>query len=111
MTIRQRRQRRQRKALLNNIFLGVCATFTICLTGSFLAFALAHTFSIHNQPTEGHHTMTLTPVSLFHTPADMDELQSWIERHSPEDRAHLYTAAMMAWNLAAKLTATPEVTE
>jgi len=57
--------------------------------------------------------MTLTPVNMFHTPADMAELQGWIERHSPQDRAHLYTAAMMAWNLAAKLTApaTDEVTE
>lgn len=50
--------------------------------------------------------MTLKPCDLFHTPSDMTELQDWIERHSPEDRAHLYTAAMMAWNLAAKLTST-----
>jgi hypothetical protein len=50
-------------------------------------------------------TQTLTPTNLFHTPENLDELMCWIERHSPEDRAHLYTAAMMTWNLAAKLTA------
>ena len=48
---------------------------------------------------------TLTPTNLFHTPENLDELMRWIERHSPEDRAHLMTAAMMTWNLAAKLTA------
>ena len=54
-------------------------------------------------------TQTLTPTNLFHTPENLDELMRWIERHSPEDRAHLMTAAMMTWNLASKLTA-PEVT-
>lgn len=42
-------------------------------------------------------------IELFHTPDDWDELMTWIHRHSPEDRAHLTTAAAMAWNLAAKL--------
>ena len=46
----------------------------------------------------------IKPVGLFHTPEDWDELMAWIHRHSPEDRAHLTTAAAMAWNLAAKLT-------
>ena len=47
----------------------------------------------------------LKPVDMFHTPEDWDALTAWINRHNPEDRAHLITAAMMAWNLAAKLTA------
>lgn len=42
-------------------------------------------------------------ISMFHTPRDWNELQSWIEEHPPEDRAHLYTAAIMAWNLAASI--------
>ena len=46
----------------------------------------------------------IEPVGLFHTPDGWDELMAWIHRHSPEDRAHLTTAAAMAWNLAAKLT-------
>lgn len=48
---------------------------------------------------------TLTPTNLFHTPENFEELMRWIDRHSPEDRPHLITAAMMTWNLAAKLTA------
>jgi hypothetical protein len=43
-------------------------------------------------------------IGLFHTPEDWNELVVWIHNHSPEDRAHLTTAAAMAWNLAAKLT-------
>lgn len=54
---------------------------------------------------------TLKPSNMFHTPESLDELMAWVERHSPEDRAHLYTAVMMTWNLAAKLTTpTDEVT-
>jgi hypothetical protein len=29
-------------------------------------------------------------------------MQMWIELHRKEDRVHLYTAALMTWNLAAK---------
>ena len=54
--------------------------------------------------------MKLTPVPVFHTPENTDELVGWINRHSPEDRAHLMTAAMMTWNLAAMLT-DPETDE
>jgi hypothetical protein len=43
-------------------------------------------------------------IGLFHTPEDWNELVVWIHKHSLEDRAHLTTAAAMAWNLAAKLT-------
>ncbi len=41
---------------------------------------------------------------MFHTPKDWDELMDWIERHNPEIRPRLITAALMAWNLAAKFT-------
>jgi len=49
-------------------------------------------------------TTKLTPHGLFNTPDDWAAINAWIERHAPEDRLHLMTAAMMAWNLAAKLT-------
>ena len=42
----------------------------------------------------------LTPINLFATPDSWEKLQDWIERHPQEERAHLYTAACMAWNLA-----------
>lgn len=44
----------------------------------------------------------LKPIGLFHTPKNWDELMTWIHAHNAEDRAHLTTAAAMAWNLAAK---------
>ena len=40
---------------------------------------------------------------MFHTPNDTNELLSWIEEHKGQDRIHVMTAAMMAWNLAAKI--------
>ena len=46
----------------------------------------------------------IEPCNLFHTPKDLKELENWIELHNPEERIHLYTAAYMAWNLAAKLS-------
>jgi|14_taG_2_1085336.scaffolds.fasta_scaffold142906_2 hypothetical protein len=46
--------------------------------------------------------MSIKPISLFHTPKDWDELMAWIHQHNVEDRAHLTTAAGMAWNLAFK---------
>ena len=42
-------------------------------------------------------------IGMFNTPKDWPVLQHWIEMHGPEDRIHLWTAACMAWNLAAKL--------
>lgn len=48
--------------------------------------------------------MTIKPIGLFNTPASWDELMDWIHNHSPEDRAHLVTAAGMAWNLAYEAT-------
>ena len=46
----------------------------------------------------------LQPHGLFHTPEDWPELERWINLHTPDERTHLFTAAIMAWNLAAKLT-------
>lgn len=40
----------------------------------------------------------LNKQNLFATPKSFKEIEDWIELHSPEDRAHLYTAAMMTWN-------------
>lgn len=42
-------------------------------------------------------------INLFNTPESWEELMKWIHAHSIEDRAHLTTAAAMAWNLAAKI--------
>ncbi len=50
----------------------------------------------------------IQPVGMFHTPENWDELFKWIELHNPDDRPHLLTAAIMAWNLAAKLTNTED---
>jgi len=54
--------------------------------------------------------MKIKAEEMFHTPEDWDELMNWIERHNRDDRAHLVTAAIMAWNLAAKITNPPEPT-
>jgi len=48
--------------------------------------------------------MNIKPIGLFNTPDNWSVIEKWIEAHSPEDRAHLWTAAGMAWNLAANLT-------
>jgi hypothetical protein len=45
----------------------------------------------------------MKPLNIFHTPQDWDEIMRWINRHAPEDRAHITTAAAMAWNLGAKI--------
>ena len=45
----------------------------------------------------------ITPLNLFHTPEDWDELMAWIHQHNNKDKAHLTTAAAMAWNLSAKI--------
>ena len=52
--------------------------------------------------------MKIEAQGMFHTPKDFDELFLWIDSHSREDRAHLYTAAMMSWNLAASITSAPD---
>lgn len=48
--------------------------------------------------------MKIDEQQMFATPKGWKTLESWIERHPAEDRIHLYTAAMMAWNLAARIT-------
>lgn len=45
--------------------------------------------------------MRIQPSGLFHTPESKEEILAWINRHSPEDRAHLMTAMMMTWNYLA----------
>jgi hypothetical protein len=44
----------------------------------------------------------IKPNNFFHTPESWDEVERWIEAHPKEARVILYTAALMAWNLAAK---------
>ena len=53
--------------------------------------------------------MKIVPVETFHTPKDWKELHDWIDKHSVEERAHLTTAAVMAWNLAAVIQKVEEV--
>lgn len=45
----------------------------------------------------------LQPNGMFHTPSGSSELYAWIEAHPADERIHLYTAAMMAWNLACRI--------
>lgn len=52
--------------------------------------------------------VSLKAYDLFATPKDWAAIQNWIERHPKEDQIYLWTAACMAWNLAAKLTAENE---
>jgi hypothetical protein len=49
-------------------------------------------------------TMNIQPIGMIHTPESWNQLGDWIEAHEPSERAHLWTAAGMAWNLAAELT-------
>tara|TARA_R110000796_G_scaffold245976_1_gene370508 strand:+ start:519 stop:686 length:168 start_codon:yes stop_codon:yes gene_type:complete len=48
--------------------------------------------------------MSIKPHQLFNTPDDWDTITAWIDAHPKGDRIHLWTAAGMAWNLAAKLS-------
>ena len=50
-------------------------------------------------------TVLLQPVGIVHTPKDLNELESYINKFSGSGE-HLvaFTCAYMAWNLAAKLT-------
>lgn len=50
----------------------------------------------------------IKPHGMFNTPDNWAVIQQWIEAHPKEDQIHLWTAAGMAWNLAAKLTAETE---
>jgi hypothetical protein len=50
----------------------------------------------------------IKPCNLFHTPADMDELEQYLANFNGGEAIAARVSAMMAWNLACKLTA-PEV--
>ena len=50
----------------------------------------------------------IKPCNLFHTPADMDELEQYLAKFSGGEAIAARVSAMIAWNLACKLTA-PEV--
>ncbi len=39
---------------------------------------------------------------LFFVPESTQVVFDWIDRHLPEDRSHLYTAAMMMYNIMAR---------
>jgi len=41
----------------------------------------------------------MNTVDLFHNPKSITEVEEWIERHNGSEKAHLYTASMMTWNL------------
>ncbi len=49
-------------------------------------------------------TVLLQPVGIVHTPKDLNELESYINRFSSGERMVAFTCAYMAWNLACKLT-------
>ncbi len=53
--------------------------------------------------------MKIEPIEMFATPKSWKEVERWIEAHAPEERAHLYTAALMTWNLAVHLNGKSEV--
>jgi len=52
----------------------------------------------------------ITACNLFHTPEDMDELETYLGSFSGSEAIVARVSAMIAWNLACKLTA-PEVTK
>ena len=41
-------------------------------------------------------------VGLFATPENMAALENWLGKHTGPEAAHVWTGAMMAWNLAGK---------
>jgi len=48
--------------------------------------------------------MKIAELGFFHTPANWDELHAWLDNLEGSEKAMATTAAIMAWNLAAKLT-------
>jgi len=52
----------------------------------------------------------IKPCNIFSTPKDMDELESYLSKFNGGEAVAARVSAMMAWNLACKLTA-PEVTK
>jgi hypothetical protein len=51
---------------------------------------------------------SIKPCNIFHTPEDMDELEAYLSKFNGGEAVAARVSAMMAWNLACKLTA-PEV--
>lgn len=50
----------------------------------------------------------ISPVEFFATPKSWNDLYTWINNHPGPERALAMTAAMMAWNLACKITQLPD---
>ena len=48
--------------------------------------------------------MGLKKVGIVATPESVEALHEWINLHTGPERIIAYTAAFMAWNLAAELT-------
>lgn len=44
----------------------------------------------------------MMPLNIVTTPANWKELEDWVNAHGSEERAHIYVAAVMAWNLSCK---------
>jgi len=51
--------------------------------------------------------LMIKPCNLFHTPADMHELENYLDNFTGSEAIAARVSAMMAWNLACRLT-TPE---
>ena len=49
-------------------------------------------------------TVLLQPLDIVHTPKDINELQSYIEKFNGSEATVAFTCAWMAWNLACHLT-------
>lgn len=49
--------------------------------------------------------ISIGPQGFFHTPESWSELNDWLENLSGSERAMATTAAVMAWNLAARFDA------
>lgn len=53
---------------------------------------------------KGHTMKQIEPVALWHTPENMDELTATIEAMNGAEKIAAWHGAMLAWNLACKLT-------
>ena len=42
--------------------------------------------------------LKIAKMGFFATPDSVEVITDWIERHNPEERAHLYTLMGMTWN-------------
>ena len=83
------------------------SAFQVCdTTGTFICDCVSE--DIAREIVARHNVQDIEQQNMFHTPKTWNELEAWIQAHNSEDRIHLYTAAMMAWNLAASCT-NPEI--